>query len=55
MSVTSAAPATGKGATYFAQLDQALCNGNWSEIAELARKTEKHASQRKCMCLYSLP
>ncbi|KAF2484622.1 hypothetical protein BDY17DRAFT_132265 [Neohortaea acidophila] len=51
MSVTSAAPATGKGATYFAQLDQALCNGNWSEIAELARKTEKHASQRKCFTL----
>ena len=39
---------TEKGARYLGQLDQALCNGNWAEIPELARKTEKHAPDRKC-------
>ena len=40
-----------KGARYFGLLDQALCNGNWSEIPELARKTDKHAPERKCFTL----
>lgn len=45
-----------KGARYFGLLDQALCNGNWAEVPELARKTDKHAPERKCkaaqhMCL----
>lgn len=37
-----------KGARYLGLLDQALCNAQWSEVAELARKTEKHAPERKC-------
>ena len=44
----SKAPNPEKGARYFAQLDQALCNGNWTEIQELARKTDKHAPERRC-------
>lgn len=37
-----------KGARYLGSLDQALCNGSWSEISELARKVDKHAPERKC-------
>lgn len=43
------APNSEKGTRYLGQLDQALCNGNWAEITELARKTDKHAPDRKCM------
>lgn len=50
MSITSKAPNPEKGRRYLAQLDQALCNGSWSEVPELARKTDKHAPERKCMC-----
>ena len=49
MSVTGKAPNSEKGRRYFAQLDQALCNGSWAEIPELARKTDKHAPERGCM------
>ena len=41
-----------KGARYLGLLDQALCNGQWSEIPELARKTEKHAPERKCKAAF---
>ncbi|KAK3679578.1 hypothetical protein LTR37_021397 [Vermiconidia calcicola] len=51
MSVLSRAPTSEKGARYLGQLDEALCNGNWSEIQELARKTDKHAPERKCLTL----
>ncbi|KAK6439043.1 hypothetical protein LTR95_004758 [Oleoguttula sp. CCFEE 5521] len=44
-------PNAEKGSRYLALLDQALCNGNWGEIAELARKTDKHASNRTCLTL----
>lgn len=37
-----------KGVRYLGLLDQALCDGSWSEIPELARKVEKHAPERKC-------
>ncbi|KAF2764277.1 hypothetical protein EJ03DRAFT_386079 [Teratosphaeria nubilosa] len=46
MSVTSKAPNPEKGRRYLALLDQALCNGNWAEVPELARKTDKHAPER---------
>ncbi|KAK5166043.1 uncharacterized protein LTR77_008304 [Saxophila tyrrhenica] len=45
------APNADKGARYLAQLDQALCNGSWSDIQELARKTDKHAPERRCFTL----
>ncbi|KAL8906967.1 MAG: hypothetical protein Q9171_006059 [Xanthocarpia ochracea] len=32
-------------------LDIARCNGNWSEVPELARKVGKHVPQRKCLQL----
>ncbi|KYG44301.1 hypothetical protein M433DRAFT_155753 [Acidomyces richmondensis BFW] len=51
MSITSKAPNPEKGRRYLAQLDQALCNGSWSEVPELARKTDKHAPERKCFTL----
>ncbi|KAK4501101.1 hypothetical protein PRZ48_006907 [Zasmidium cellare] len=40
-----------KGARYLGLLDQALCNGSWSEIPELARKVDKHAPGRKCLTI----
>ncbi|KAK1027257.1 hypothetical protein LTS16_021656, partial [Friedmanniomyces endolithicus] len=46
MSVAGKAPNPEKGKKYFALLDQALCNGSWAEIPELARKTDKHAPER---------
>ncbi|KAH9830068.1 putative cation-transporting ATPase [Teratosphaeria destructans] len=46
MSVTSKAPNPEKGRRYLALLDQALCNGNWAEVPELARKADKHAPER---------
>ena len=46
--MTSKAPNAEKGKRYLASLDQALCNGSWGEVPELARKTEKHAPERKC-------
>ena len=49
--VSSKAPNPEKGARYLGQLDQALCNGNWSDIQELARKTDKHAPERRCFTL----
>ncbi|KAK3717835.1 hypothetical protein LTR37_005606 [Vermiconidia calcicola] len=51
MSVLSRASTSEKGARYLGLLDQSLCNGNWSEIQELARKTDKHAPERKCLTL----
>lgn len=42
------APNPEKGKRYLAQLDQALCNGNWADVPELARKTDKHAPDRRC-------
>ncbi|TKA67843.1 hypothetical protein B0A55_09127 [Friedmanniomyces simplex] len=51
MSVTAKAPNSEKGRRFFAQLDQALCNGSWAEVPELARKTEKHAPERGCFTL----
>lgn len=41
-------PNVEKGVRYLGLLDQALCNGQWSEVPELARKVEKHAPERKC-------
>lgn len=49
MSVHGKAPNAEKGARYLASLDQALCNADWSEVPELARKVDKHAPERKCM------
>ncbi|KAK5135918.1 hypothetical protein LTR08_004376 [Meristemomyces frigidus] len=49
--ITSKAPNPDKGRRYLASLDQALCNGSWLEVAELARKTDKHAPERKCFTL----
>ena len=46
--ITSKPPNAEKGKKYLASLDQALCNGSWAEVPELARKTEKHAPERKC-------
>ncbi|KAK0940430.1 hypothetical protein LTR29_008018 [Friedmanniomyces endolithicus] len=46
MSVAGKASNPEKGKKYFAQLDQALCNGSWAEVPELARKTDKHAPER---------
>ena len=43
------APNSEKGARYVGLLDQALCNGNWSEVPELARKTDKHTTGRACL------
>ncbi|KAK0251486.1 hypothetical protein B0A54_15511 [Friedmanniomyces endolithicus] len=51
MSVAGKAPNPEKGKRYFAQLDQALCNGSWAEVPELARKTDKHAPERGCFTL----
>lgn len=51
MSLSSKAPNPEKGKRYFQHLDQALCNANWGEIPELARKTDKHAPQRRCFTL----
>ncbi|KAK4543073.1 hypothetical protein LTR36_005850 [Oleoguttula mirabilis] len=51
MSFTAKAPNPEKGKRYLASLDQALCNGSWSELPELARKTDKHAPERKCFTL----
>ncbi|KAK4569963.1 hypothetical protein LTR86_002933 [Recurvomyces mirabilis] len=51
MSVTSKAPNPEKGKRYLASLDQALCDGRWSEVPELARKTDKHAPERSCFTL----
>ncbi|KAK6430643.1 hypothetical protein LTR95_013199 [Oleoguttula sp. CCFEE 5521] len=44
-------PNAEKGSRYLGLLDQALCNGKWGEIAELARKTDKHAPNRTCLTL----
>ncbi|KAK1823413.1 hypothetical protein LTR12_002262 [Friedmanniomyces endolithicus] len=51
MSVAGKVPNPEKGKRYFALLDQALCNGSWAEIPELARKTDKHAPERGCFTL----
>ncbi|KAK3117538.1 hypothetical protein LTR53_000964 [Teratosphaeriaceae sp. CCFEE 6253] len=51
MSTTATGPNSEKGRRYFAQLDEALCNARWSEIGELARKTDKHAPERGCFTL----
>ncbi|CAK4034077.1 filamentation (Rhf1) [Lecanosticta acicola] len=51
MSVHGKAPNPEKGARYLASLDQALCNANWAEVPELARKVDKHAPERKCLTL----
>lgn len=48
MSVTSKTANADKGGRYVSLLDQALCNGNWNDITELARKAEKHSPERKC-------
>ncbi|OTA24558.1 hypothetical protein BTJ68_12885 [Hortaea werneckii EXF-2000] len=51
MNVAGKALGTEKGRRYLAQLDQALCDGKWAEVAELARKTEKHAPEKHCYTL----
>ena len=51
MSVTAKAPNSEKGKRYLAQLDEALSNGNFASISELARKTDKHAPERACFTL----
>lgn len=38
-----------KAHRYLGLLDSALCNGQWHEIQELARKVDKHAPTRKCI------
>lgn len=38
--------ANDKGRRYIAQLDEALCNGRWSDVPELSRKVDKHAPER---------
>ena len=48
MNVAGRALGTEKGRRYLAQLDQALCDGKWAEVPELARKTEKHAPEKHC-------
>nr|POE76232.1 putative cargo-transport protein ypp1 [Quercus suber] len=45
--VTGKAPNAEKGKRYLAILDQALCNAEWGDIPEHARKVEKHAPERK--------
>jgi hypothetical protein len=45
------APNAEKGARYLGLLDKALCDANWSEVPEWARKVEKHAPERKSMLL----
>jgi len=52
MSITAKAPNPEKGKRYFGLLDQALCNGDWSEVPELARKTDKHAPERRCAIIH---
>ena len=52
MSAFSRGHSSEKGARYLGLLDQALCNGQWVEIPELARKTEKHAPERKCKAVF---
>ena len=47
-SLVKKVPNPEKGSRYLGLLDAALCNGNWLEIPELARKVEKHAPDRKC-------
>ncbi|GAB7362401.1 hypothetical protein MBLNU230_g2725t1 [Neophaeotheca triangularis] len=49
--VGSKAPNAAKGNSYIQQLDQALCDGNWANVPELARKVDKHAPDRKCLTL----
>ncbi|KAK5120029.1 hypothetical protein LTR85_007105 [Meristemomyces frigidus] len=51
MSIITKAPNPEKGKRYLASLDQALCDGAWAEVPELARKTDKHAPERKCFTL----
>ncbi|KAI6920459.1 hypothetical protein KC355_g17264, partial [Hortaea werneckii] len=51
MNVAGRALGTEKGRRYLAQLDQALCDGKWAEVPELARKTEKHAPEKHCYTL----
>lgn len=46
-----AAPNAEKGARYIAQLDTSLCAGAWHDIAEHARKVDKHAPDRPCLTL----
>ena len=43
-----------KGKRYLGLLDQALCNGSWSEVPELARKVDKHAPDRACTLHHAL-
>lgn len=45
------APNPDKGARYLAQLDASLCAGAWPDIAESARKVDKHAPDRACLTL----
>jgi hypothetical protein len=44
---TSSTPDATKGARYLGLLDQALCNGEYGSVPELARKVDKHAPERK--------
>ena len=53
MNVAGRALGTEKGRRYLAQLDQALCDGKWAEVPELARKTEKHAPEKHCSSIHS--
>lgn len=46
-----APPNPEKGARYLAQLDSSLCAGAWADIAEHARKIDKHAPDRTCLTL----
>nr|POE65148.1 putative cargo-transport protein ypp1 [Quercus suber] len=49
--VSGKAPNAEKGKRYLAILDQALCNAEWPDIPEHARKVEKHAPERKALTL----
>ncbi|KAK5989931.1 hypothetical protein PT974_08194 [Cladobotryum mycophilum] len=42
---------TTKGARYVEQLDDARCEGTWSEVPELVRKVRKHLPGRECIAL----
>ncbi|KAF2862480.1 hypothetical protein K470DRAFT_242998 [Piedraia hortae CBS 480.64] len=51
MSALQRLPTSEKGKRYLSQLSQALCDARWNEVSELARKTEKHAPERKCFTI----
>ncbi|RPA82805.1 hypothetical protein BJ508DRAFT_413967 [Ascobolus immersus RN42] len=42
--------ATPKAVGYLQELDLARCKGEWGKVPELARKVQKHAPGRSCLC-----